>query len=80
MDNPSQKSLAGGGGARWLCISLALSPLCGHAAQVEFSRENLQLATVQLDRLFVLVFAPILGAIVSILLWRAWKHISKSQK
>lgn len=34
---------------------------------------------VQYDRLFILTFAPILGAIAATLLWRAWKHISKSQ-
>lgn len=35
MDNPSQKSLAGGGELRWLCIGLALSPLSLFAAQVD---------------------------------------------
>ena len=38
------------------------------------------LAYVRLERIFILTFTPILGALAAVLLWRAWSHFKKSQR
>jgi len=40
----------------------------------------LVVGAVSYERLFILVFTPIFGVILTILGWRAWKQINKSQR
>jgi len=61
----------------------SLEPLAHSAFAVaggQGSYAVVTLAAVRVDRMFILAFAPTLGAIAAILGWRVWQHWKKSQQ